>query len=266
MTVQSIERVFDILELLSKEQNGLQLTEIGRRLDLHKSTVYRLLAVLRKRGYIEKSETTNRYRIGVGFIELSSMYLNNIELKTEAEPYLRKLSQTVNQTVYLAMLQDAEVIYLDKFEQFSSLRKYSVIGQRRPIYCTSLGKAMVMNRNDEEIGRLFEHAVFEHFTEKTIKDVPSLLKDLAKCRARGWTMDDEEYEPGVQCLGAPLYDYRGTAIAAISVSWSMYNSPVNPEELSSYVVETAGQISRRFGYSDNLNQLHKAGVKVMLSF
>ena len=94
MTVQSIERVFDILELLSKEQNGLQLTEIGRRLDLHKSTVYRLLAVLRKRGYIEKSESTNRYRIGVGFIELSSMYLNNVELKTEAEPYLRKLSQT----------------------------------------------------------------------------------------------------------------------------------------------------------------------------
>ncbi len=265
MTVQSIERVFDILELLSKEQNGLQLTEIGRRLDLHKSTVYRLLAVLRKRGYIEKSESTNRYRIGAGFIELSSMYLNNVELKTEAEPYLRKLSQMTKETVFLAMIQDTEVVYLDKFEQFSSLRKYSVIGQRRPIYCTSLGKAMIMHRSEEEIVKLFEGAVFERFTEKTIPDVPALLVELEKCRARGWTMDDEEYEPGVQCIGAPLFDYRGTAIAAISVVWSMYNSKVNPEELAGYVVDIASGISKRLGYSEK-RAARRADEKVKLPF
>jgi len=265
MTVQSIERVFDILELLSKEQNGLQLTEIGRRLDLHKSTVYRLLAVLRKRGYIEKSESTNRYRIGAGFIELSSMYLNNVELKTEAAPYLRKLSQMTKETVFLAMIQDTEVVYLDKFEQFSSLRKYSVIGQRRPIYCTSLGKAMIMHRSEEEIVKLFEGVVFERFTEKTIRDVPALLVELEKCRARGWTMDDEEYEPGVQCIGAPLLDYRGTAIAAISVVWSMYNSKVNPEELAGYVVDIASSISKRLGYSEK-RTARRAGEKVKLPF
>ena len=148
------------------------------------------------------------------------------------------------------MLQESEVVYLDKFEQFSSLRKYSVIGQRRPIYCTSLGKAMIMHRSEEEIGKLFEGVQFERFTEKTIRDVASLLAELEKCRARGWTMDDEEYEPGVQCIGAPLYDYRGTAIAAISIVWSMYNSKVNPEELARYLVDTAGSISKRLGFSD----------------
>lgn len=247
MTVQSIERVFDIIELLSEEYKGIQLTEISRRLNLHKSTVYRLLNVLRKRGYIEKSEH-NLYRIGIQFIELSSIYLNSVELKTEAEPYLRRLSQETSQTAFLAMIQECEVIYLDKFEQFRSLRKYSIIGRRRPSYCTSLGKAMLMDRNDEEISGLFEKKGLEKFTENTITDIPSLLEELHASRLRGWSFDNEEYEYGENCVGAPLYDYRGTAIAAISVAWKK-DSNIRPESYSSLVVQTACEISKRLGFT-----------------
>ncbi len=246
MTVQSIERVFDIIELLSGEHRGLRLTEIATRLDLHKSTVYRLMAVLRKRGYIEKGES-NRYRIGVQFIGLSSAYLNNVELKTEAEPYLRKLSQETKQTVFLAMLQDREVVYLDKYEQFNSLRKYSVIGRRRPVYCTSLGKAMIMDRSDEEIARFFAGIELRGFTPSTKTDLPSLLEDLHRSSRRGWSLDDEELEPGENCVGAPLYDYRGSAIGAISVSWKK-DIGLPPEAVGGKVAETAAEISRRLGY------------------
>ncbi|GAB4222528.1 MAG: IclR family transcriptional regulator [Spirochaetales bacterium] len=247
MTVQSIERIFDILELLSRERSGISLTEIGKRLDLHKSTVFRLMSVLRRRGYIEKGED-NLYRIGVRFIELSSSYLNNIELKTEAEPVLRALSNATGQTVYLAVLQDNEAVYLDKVEQHNSLRKYSIIGQRRPLYCTSLGKAMIMHRSDEEIEELFEGVVFERFTPNTIQDLPTLLEELRVSRERGWTFDNEEHELGVQCLGAPIRDYRGVVIGAISVAMICRQQKMNTEEIAPLVVQAAREISLRLGW------------------
>jgi IclR family KDG regulon transcriptional repressor len=171
MTVQSIERVFDILELLSCSPRGINLTEVGKRLDLHKSTVHRLLSVLKRRGYVEKDDATNLYRLGAGFVGLASMYLNSIELKTEAEPHLRNLSKLVNQTVYLATLQGGESVYLDKYEQFDSLRKYSIIGQRRPLYCTSLGKALLMDKTETEIRALLDGVVFDR-----LKRMPACIR------------------------------------------------------------------------------------------
>lgn len=247
MTVQSIERIFDILELLSQERSGISLTEIGRRLDLHKSTVFRLMSVLRRRGYIEKGED-NLYRIGVRFIELSSSYLNNIELKTEAEPILRNLSNLTGQTVYLATLQNNEVVYLDKVEQHNSLRKYAIVGQRRPLYCTSLGKAMIMHRRDEEIRDLFRWIPFERFTPNTIQDLPALLEELHRSRERGWAFDNEEYEPGIQCLGAPIRDYRGVVIGAISVAMICVKEKMNTDQIAPLIVRAAKEVSQRLGW------------------
>jgi IclR family KDG regulon transcriptional repressor len=247
-TVQSIERVFDILELLSHESKGLNLTKIGTSLDLHKSTVHRLLSVLKKRGYIEKEEESGRYRLGPGFVELASLFLNNIEFKTEAEPHLRQLSQITGQTVFLATLQGREVVYLDKVEQYNSLRKYSVVGQRRPIYCTALGKALVMHRSMAELKELLKDIPFEKFTPNTHPDLDSLLEDLDACRDRGWTADNEEFEPNTHCLGAPVFDYRGSTVAAVSAVWSTLNPQITFEFMAPHVLEAAHQISLRLGH------------------
>jgi IclR family KDG regulon transcriptional repressor len=247
-TVQSIERVFDILELLSHEPKGLNLTKIGTQLDLHKSTVHRLLSVLRNRGYIEKEES-GRYRLGPGFVELASLFLNSIEFKTEAEPHLRQLSQITGQTVFLATLQGTEVVYLDKVEQFNSLRKYSIIGQRRPVFCTSLGKAMVMHRPAGELREFLKDVSFEKYMPNTHPDIESLLRDLEVCRQRGWTTDNEEFEPNVRCLGAPILDYRAVVVAAVSVVWSTFNTAITFELIAPHVLEAARQISLRLGFT-----------------
>ncbi|HUX22500.1 MAG TPA: IclR family transcriptional regulator, partial [Spirochaetia bacterium] len=215
MSVQSIDRIFDIIELLSTEQQGTSITEIGRRLELHKSTVHRLLSVLRERGYIEKDSETNFYRIGPRFVDVASLYLNKLEIKTEAEPYLQELSRSVNETVYIAILQDSAVVYINKVEQFDSLRKYSVIGQRKPIYCTSLGKSLMFDKSAEEIRALLANVQFEAFTPKTHRSADSLIAEVEASRKLGWARDDEEEEIGTQCAGAPVYDYRGRVIAAI---------------------------------------------------
>jgi len=248
MKVQSLDRAFDILELLSREQHGLALTEIGNRLDLHKSTVYRLLQALKQRGYIEKN-AKGSYRLGMEFIELSSLYLNNLELKTEAQPVLRELSSLSGNTAFLATLQESEVVYIDKMETFNSLRKYSIIGQRAPLYCTALGKSMLTGKTEEQIRRLYRDRELTVFTEKSISSVDDLIEEIENTRRRGWSLDDEEYEEGLRCIGAPIRDYRNEVIAAVSTSgYASVITRERVEEIAAYVVKAARDISQLMGY------------------
>jgi DNA-binding IclR family transcriptional regulator len=249
MSVQSLDRAFDILELLSKEQHGLSITDISKKLDLHKSTVFRLLNSLKNRSYIQQNSETLKYSIGYEFIELSSLYLNNLELKTEAEPILRKLSQKTTQTVFLAIMQDHQVMYIDKVEQFNSLRKYSIIGTKSPLHCTALGKSLLLGMSEKEIKGFYKKYDFEVFTKKTIKDINKLLEDLKISKERGWTYDDEENEEGVNCLAAPIFDYRSNVIAAVSASWNIKATlPVTKENMITYVIKAAQEISINMGY------------------
>ncbi len=248
MKVQSLDRAFDILELLSREQHGLKLTEIGKRLELHKSTVHRLLNALKQRGYIEKT-SRGSYRLGMEFIELASLYLNNLELKTEAQPIMRELSAATGNTSFLAILQENEVVYIDKMETHNSLRKYSIIGKRAPLHCTALGKSLLTGMTEEQIRKMYKSGGIKAFTDKTIVSLDTLLKEIERTRQRGWSLDDEEYEQGIRCIGAPIRDYRGEVIAAVSTSG--YVSVITYdriEEIAGHVTRASKDISLRMGY------------------
>jgi IclR family KDG regulon transcriptional repressor len=248
MKVQVLDRALDIAELLSREQHGLSLTDIAGRLGLNKSTVHRLLQSLKSRGYIEKTDV-GTYRLGMEWIELSSVYLNNLELKTEAQPLLRELAGLAKNTVFLAMLQDDEVVYIDKMETHNSLRKYSIIGRRAPLYCTALGKAMLTGRSENEIRQEFAHRKLKRYTPKTFTDVDRLAAEIERTRARGWSIDDEEYEKGIRCIGAPIRDYRSQVIGAVSTSGSVTMVPrQSVKEIGGHVKKAALEISRRMGY------------------
>lgn len=247
--VQSIDRAFDILELLSKEQDGLTLTTIGSQLDLPRSTVFRLLSALRQRGYIEQDGCGSSYRLGLGFIELCSLYLNNLELKTEAAPYIKELSARTRCTVFLAIQQQTDAVYIEKAEQFNSIRKYSIIGKRKPLYCTSLGKALLLDMPDHETRELLSTVKFEKTGPNTHQTIDELLEDLAASRIRGWTFDNEEAEPGMQCVAAPIRDYRGDIIAAASAVWLLADTPeLDRTQVAKLIQSTTAVISKRMGY------------------
>jgi len=245
-SVQSISRTFDILETLSSYPGGLTLTELSKRLDLHKSTAYRLLAALRDRRYVEKQGTT--YKLGLEFIHIASQFLNSLEIKTEAEPFLRELSQKTGQTVFLATRDRDEIIYIDKIEQFDSLRRYSIIGTRQPLYCTSLGRAFLMGETDHELEKSLEGMDLHPRTSKTITDLAKLKKMIISWRARGWSEDIEENQEGVSCTGAPIFDYRNKIIAAMSTVWDSRDGEIDPHTLGSLVKQTADSISERLGW------------------
>jgi len=248
MSVQSLDRAFDILELLAHERDGMMLSDVARRLDLHKSTVHRLLNSLKDRGYIEQHPESGRYRLGLGFIALSSQYLNSLELKTEAEPYLRRLSERLGETVFLATLQDDEVVYLDKVERFDGLRRYSIIGRRAPVHSTSLGKAMVMHRDMEDLRSLFARRPLVAVTARTTIEADVLLRELGESRTRGWSKDVEENNDGVSCVGAPIRDYRGAVIAAVSSAWEGRRDEKAFRAAGEAVKATADAISAHLGF------------------
>jgi DNA-binding IclR family transcriptional regulator len=248
--VQSLDRTFDILEILAREPSGLTLAEISAKADLPRSTAFRLLAVLLQRDYARKASETNRYRLGPGFIELSGNYLNSLELKTESAPFMRELASTLGTIVFLARRQGNMMVYIDKQDQFTSLRKYAIIGEQRPLYCTALGKALILDMGDEEIRTLLSNTAFQKFGPHAHADIDSLIEDIHHCKARGWTHDNEEAEPGVNCVAAPIRDYRSQIISSISTSWFLESRPeLEPEKAAIHVTKAARAISAAMGFS-----------------
>lgn len=247
-TVQTIDRVLDIVELLSTEKEGMGVTDIGKRLGLHKSTVHRLLNALAERGYIEKEPRHGYYKIGLKFIEITSLYLNKLELKTEAQPYLRRLAGIVGQPVHLAILDGSEAIYIEKIEALNSMRMYSQIGKRVPVHCSAIGKVLLSGLDKNSMDEFLNRHELTPFTINTIKTKAELTKQVQNVRKLGFAVDDEEHEQGVRCVAAPVYDYTDRIIAAVSVSGDKrIIKKERDEEISRYVIDTAGEISREMG-------------------
>lgn len=245
---QLIDRLLDILELLSLEKDGLGVTEIGNRTGLHKSTVHRIVSALAERGYIEKVPGRGVYKIGLKLVEISSVYLNSVELKTEATPFLRELTSKLSQPTHLAILDGTDAVYIEKVDMVNNIRLYSQIGRRIPVYCSALGKCLLSGLHEGEIDEILKRCSFERFTDKTL-DKTGLLRQVREVPAIGYAIDDEEHDEGIRCIAAPVFDYRGAVIAAVSVAGPVLAmTPQNDSEIGRLLMETARNISKRMGY------------------
>jgi DNA-binding IclR family transcriptional regulator len=247
-SVQSIDRALDILETLSEASNGLGVSQIAQRTGLHKSTVHRLLSTLTGRGYAEKNPE-GLYRIGMKPIEIVSVHINSLELHTEAWPYVAQITRELGLTSHLGVLEGDQVIYIERMDMYSGIKLYSQIGIRVPAYCSSLGKCLLSNFSKEALDSIMENCSFDKFTEHTIDTLEKFHKEMKKVRKQGWAMDDREFDRNNRCIGAPIYDYRGEIIAAISASGTPHElSKERIPEVAEYVQEKAAAISRTMGY------------------
>ncbi|MGN0658966.1 MAG: IclR family transcriptional regulator [Emergencia sp.] len=249
-SVQSIDRALDIIEVLAEHQEGLGVTEISERVGLHKSTAHRIISTLAARGYINKTEK-GTYRLGLKLIEAVSCYINGLELQTEARPYVAQITSELGLTSHLGVLDGDQVVYIEKMDVFSNVRMYSQIGVRVHSYSCSLGKCLLSNYSSDQVRRIMANCSFIRFTPKTLGSVDELIADLDLVRKRGWAIDDEEAEIGHRCIGAPIYDYRGDIIAAISASGPTSTLTVDRiQPVADYVRKQALEISRSMGYAD----------------
>ena len=247
---QAIHRVFAVLEELATEKSGIGVTALSLRLELHKSTVHRLLNALVSLGYVEKSHGTSKYQLGLKLIELTSLHINKLELKTEAAPLLRELLKITGQPIHLATMMQKDAVYIDKVESINSLRMYSQIGRRLPLHCTAVGKCLLSGLSVEELDIFIDTLELKKYTSNTLINKADLIAELQIVKIRGWAIDDEEFERGIRCIGAPLFDYRGKVMAAISTSGPFGDVSIKKDgEFAKDVVDIAQKISYRMGYT-----------------
>jgi DNA-binding IclR family transcriptional regulator len=244
-----VERALDILEILSTERGGLGVSRIADMVGLHKSTAHRLLKTLTERGYAEKT-SAGTYRIGLKLMEVVSVYINSLELLTEARPYVARITADLNLTAHLGILEGDQVVYIERMDAYSVIKLYAQIGIRVHAYCSSLGKCLLSNFSRDELDKVLENCSFERFTPNTITSRDEMHEELKKVRQRGWAIDDQEFDINNRCIGAPIYDYRGEIIAAVSASGTpAVLTDDRIRDVADYVKNAAAEISHNLGYA-----------------
>lgn len=250
-TVIVLEKTLNIIEYLSQNNAPVSLSQISKDTSISKTTVHRLLQTLLARHYVEKNEL-QQYSIGWKLIQLVSNQINHLELQTEANPILSNLREELRLSVHLGILDGQEVVYIERMQFSSWSGDYLNVGYRSPAHCSSMGKCLLSCMSGHQLDAFLDNCRFEKYTENTITNANDFRKYLKKVRQQGWAMDNEEYLTGHRCIGVPVYDYRGEAIASISASGSHIElSDERIEFVVEQVKDAAGQISKRMGYPSN---------------
>jgi IclR family KDG regulon transcriptional repressor len=246
--VRSLVRAFKILESFQVRE-GRSVSEICQAMKIPKSTAYEILTTLAEQGVLQRDETGSRFQLGIKLIELGSRARYNFALNRVAAAPLKALSEAFNETVYLTVLDRDQVFYVDCYESTKVLRTFSTIGDRAPLYCTAVGKAILAFQPMEEIRRILHSSALVRYTRNTVTDEGRLLEELARTAARGYSVDDMEHEAGVRCVGAPVRDAGGRVFASISVSGPAQRvTPQREAEIAGQVMSIAGRISSSLGY------------------
>ena len=247
--VQSVDRALSILEALSDQEQGSGLSDISKQIDLHKSTVHRLLGTLIARGYVEQDAETNRYSLTMKLFELGNKKVEKLDVLTISKPYLRELADQTNEVVHLVIREGAEVIYIDKVEGDHTLRMHSRIGRRSPLYCTAVGKVMMVYSDEQKRRVWWQKSNIEEKTPFTIIDYEKMQEEIKKIKAQGYALDEEENEIGVRCIGAPIFDHQGKVYAALSISGPATRMTAEKvDEFSIALLEYSQKISKELGY------------------
>ena len=248
--VQSIERAFTILEILSKHPKGIKLTEIAAEASLSKGTVHRLLATLLNLNYVRQDQETERYRMGYQVISLATHFLDDHDLITSSRPHLLQLSQEINETVHLCIEDNGMALYIDKIESTQPIAMYSRVGSKAPMYCTAVGKMMLAGMDHEKYETVVSTFDFKKLTPYTIDSVEKLTEEIKRIKDQSYAIDDQEITEGVRCIACPIYDFNQKTIGSFSVSGPMNRISYDflEETLILEVRETAARISREFGW------------------
>jgi len=249
MNHRSVIRAVDILSLISESRDGLSLNEIVEATQIPKTTAYEIIQMLHEKSMIQSSEgRQRRYQIGVQAFVIGNRFLQNMDFIAQARPIINETSTTLNMTVFLAILDGNQIIYLYKKEpDFVPIHTAS-IGNRGDVYCTSLGKAILSCLPENKLAPLLDTLEFRRRTVRTIMSREALLQDLKVIRDRGYALDDREVLDFVLCVGAPVLDHRGNAVAGISAA-GLYSEDRDVEKESRILMNAGFRLSGLLGYN-----------------
>lgn len=245
--LQSVRRAISALEEVS-DAGSIGVSELGRRLGVHKATASRLVATLSERGLLERDPLTDRFRLGFGLIRLAGAAMAGLDIVRVAHPILEELAERTEETVNLGVLTGDAVVYVDQVTGTRSIVAVSWVGRRTPLHCTSNGKVLLAFAEPAARERLLE-APLVAMTSRTITDRDVLQRQLQDVVRRGYAQTVEELEEGLNAVAAPVRQTGGEVIAALSVSGPVFRMrQMDLPRVARSAMDAADAISRRMGF------------------
>ena len=248
--VQSIARIFEIIEVLAAHPAGVGLQQLAAEAELAKSTAHRLLASLITLGYARQDSTSGHYRLTLKMFEISSGIVNSMDIMGVAKVHLERLAQRTGDAVHLVIRDGQDIVYIYKTES-GPMRMSSRVGLRSPLYCTGVGKAIMATLTDPEVADIWRHSTPSKLTEHTVVDFETLMQQMGEVRGCHYALDDEENELGIRCVAVAIPGPGGRADSAFSISGlAPYMTPERIQKIAAMALETRGDILHDLGLSD----------------
>ena len=246
--VSSVATAIRLLEAFSEDESEIGVSALAKKLKVSKSTVHRLAVTLVSAHLLEQNPETERYRLGVGLFGLGTLVRRRMSLSNEARPYLFELRKQTGETILLGIPTDLEVMHIYDLESPQALSIKSDLGARRPAHCTAIGRAIFAFAPEKTIERLLAEPLVGR-TSHTITDAARLRRLPAEVRQRGFAVEDEENQPGVRVIAAPVRDSTGSVVGAVGVAGPPQRLPLDDvEKFARPLMEAVAAISARLGF------------------
>ncbi|HUK34179.1 MAG TPA: IclR family transcriptional regulator [Vicinamibacterales bacterium] len=248
--IQAVSHALDVIEQFGADPEELGVTELSKRLKLHKNNVFRLLATLESRGYIEQNRNTENYRLGLRCLQLGQRYVRQIGLLEQARVVMEHVSRTCKETALLAVYRKEGMVPVEAVETQQPVRIVPTIGELLPLHCTAVGKAhlafVAADERDAALPR-----TLQKFTDKTITEKAALVKHLQDVAQKGFAVDNGEYVADVCAVAVPIRDHTRSVVACLAVSGPAYRftGERTANGIAPAVVDAGKQISSRLGFN-----------------
>ncbi len=250
-TVPAVQRAVEVLELLAGSHTGISLADLSRATGFPKSSLFRILLTLEKASIVQLDRTRNIFTLGMKLIDWGNRALEKIDLKTVTHPHLVRMAHETRESYYVAILDDNEVIIIDRADTPEIWRMVARLGQRSPVHCTASGQVLVAEAPDDALHLAIQRSGLKRFTPQTITSVSRLKSRLKEVRRDGYVINDAEYKADLCVIATPLRDHHGKVVAALMTALQSDRARRNKPLLMSIVdllKREAGVISKELGY------------------
>jgi IclR family KDG regulon transcriptional repressor len=248
--IKSIKKAIDLLTVFDHPNCEYSLRELCQKVELHKSSLHRILVTCERAGILRKDPRTKKYALGYKLFELGNLVTPAQDLKHHSERLLIELMEKTKENVNLVVQNGKEALYISRVQGPHKLQFIEEVGNRLPLHCTAVGKVLLAFSDMPERQEIIPRAKLPKLTRFTITDPKRLTQELANIRKRGFAVDNEEYEEGCRCIAAPIKNSAGQTIAALAISGPCSRiSERRIRFLAKTVMEIALRVSHKFGYS-----------------
>ena len=260
--IQSLRRGLEILEFIAGDGGQATVKDTARHLGVDASTASRLMSTLEGQGFLQQDPKTQAYWLGTRILELNNALLRTYRLGAHSHEVVQSLARETGEASHLAVLVRGEAVFVDRAVGRGVITVNTEIGARDPTYCTAIGRALLSGLSNDEVRIELKDVGFKRFTPKTTTTMRELLEKLEIVRIKGYAFDDEEANPGVQCLAAPVFDHSGRMIAAVGISGPKANiAKATVPRLAKRVLDASGVLSAQLGHVRDAEAIRSTAIR-----